>query len=76
MREHHDTVVNRGGQTGLAMSTVLEQREGEYVVLERRRVGERWRTGRWDSLRFQFPNWTRQLPRRRLPWRRSRRVAY
>jgi hypothetical protein len=51
------------GQTGLAMSTVLEQREGEHVVLERRRVvGERWRTERWDSLRFQFPNWTLQLP--------------
>jgi putative flavoprotein involved in K+ transport len=30
--------------------------------LERRRVGERWRTERWDSLRFQFPNWSIQLP--------------
>jgi putative flavoprotein involved in K+ transport len=32
------------------------------VVLERRQVGERWRTERWESLRFQFPNWSLQLP--------------
>ena len=31
-------------------------------MLERRRVGERWRTERWESLRFQFPNWSLQLP--------------
>jgi putative flavoprotein involved in K+ transport len=62
MREHHDTVVIGGGQAGLAMSAVLQQHGREHVVLERRRVGERWRTERWDSLRFQFPNWSLQLP--------------
>src|SRR5438093_3779681 len=62
MQEHHDTVVIGGGQAGLAMSTVLRQHGREHVVLERRRVGERWRTERWDSLRFQFPNWSLQLP--------------
>jgi putative flavoprotein involved in K+ transport len=62
MREHHDTVIVGGGQAGLAMSAVLRQRGREHVVLERRRVGERWRTERWDSLRFQFPNWSLQLP--------------
>jgi putative flavoprotein involved in K+ transport len=44
------------------MSAVLQQRGREDVVLERRRVGERWRTKRWDSLRFQFPNWSLLLP--------------
>ena len=62
MREHVDTVIIGGGQAGLAMSTVLQRRGREHVVLERRRVGERWRTERWESLRFQFPNWTVQLP--------------
>ncbi len=62
MRERLDTVVIGGGQAGLAMSTVLQQHAREHVVLERRRVGERWRAERWDSLRFQFPNWTLQLP--------------
>jgi putative flavoprotein involved in K+ transport len=62
MRERHDTVIIGGGQAGLVMSAVLQQRGREHVVLERRRVGERWRTERWDSLRFQFPNWSLQLP--------------
>jgi putative flavoprotein involved in K+ transport len=44
------------------MSAVLQQRGREHVVLERRRVGERWRTERWESLRFQFPNWSVELP--------------
>ncbi|MCA1682421.1 MAG: NAD(P)/FAD-dependent oxidoreductase [Actinobacteria bacterium] len=62
MRERHDTVVIGGGQAGLAMSAELQQRGREHVVLERRQVGERWRTERWESLRFQFPNWSLQLP--------------
>jgi putative flavoprotein involved in K+ transport len=62
MRERHDTVVIGGGQAGLAMSAVLQQRGREHVVLERGRVGERWRTERWESLRFQFPNWSLELP--------------
>jgi hypothetical protein len=62
MREHHDTIVIGGGQVGLAMSAVLQQRGREHVVLERGRVGERWRTERWESLRFQFPNWSLELP--------------
>jgi putative flavoprotein involved in K+ transport len=31
-------------------------------VVERHRIAERWRTERWDGLRFQFPNWSIQLP--------------
>jgi putative flavoprotein involved in K+ transport len=62
MREQHQTVIIGGGQAGLAMSAVLQQHNRDHIVLERRRVGERWRTERCDSLRFQFPNWTLQLP--------------
>jgi len=62
MRERHDTVVIGGGQAGLAMSAVLQTYGREHVVLERRRVGERWRYERWASLRFQFPNWSLELP--------------
>lgn len=60
--EQHDTVIVGGGQAGLAMSAVLQQHGVEHVVLERQRVGERWRSERWDSLRFQFPNWSLELP--------------
>jgi putative flavoprotein involved in K+ transport len=62
MQEQHDVIVIGGGQAGLAMSRVLQQHGREHIVLERGRVGERWRTERWDSLRFQFPNWSLQLP--------------
>lgn len=62
MRERHDTVVIGGGQAGLAMSAVLQQRGREHVVLERQEVGGRWRTEPREPLRFQFPNWSLQLP--------------
>jgi putative flavoprotein involved in K+ transport len=34
----------------------------EHVILEKTRVAERWYSERWDSLYFQFPNWSLQLP--------------
>jgi putative flavoprotein involved in K+ transport len=62
MVEQIDTVVIGAGQAGLAMSAMLRERGIEHLVLERSRVGGRWRSERWDSLRFQFPNWSLQLP--------------
>jgi putative flavoprotein involved in K+ transport len=57
-----DTVVIGAGHAGLALSRYLLRKGTEHVVLERGQVGERWRTERWDSLVFQFPNWSLQLP--------------
>jgi putative flavoprotein involved in K+ transport len=62
MREQHDTVIIGGSQAGLAMSFHLRERGREHIVLERRRVAERWRSERWNSLAFQMPNWSLQLP--------------
>jgi putative flavoprotein involved in K+ transport len=60
--EKIDTVVVGGGQAGLAMSYHLKRQEREHVVLERGRAGESWRSERWDSLMFQFPSSSIQLP--------------
>ena len=57
-----DVAVIGGGQAGLTMSHALSKRGIPHVVLERHRVAERWRSERWDSLRFQFPNWALRLP--------------
>jgi putative flavoprotein involved in K+ transport len=60
--ERIDTLVIGGGQAGLAMSYRLKQRGLAHLVLERRRIAERWRSERWDGLKFQFPNWSVRLP--------------
>jgi putative flavoprotein involved in K+ transport len=60
--EQTDTAIIGGGQAGLAMSRHLSGLGRGHVVFERGRIAERWRTQRWDSLMFQFPNWTIALP--------------
>jgi putative flavoprotein involved in K+ transport len=44
------------------MSRRLAERGIDHVVLERGRVGERWRSERWDSLRLLTPRWQSRLP--------------
>jgi putative flavoprotein involved in K+ transport len=60
--ERVETLIVGGGQAGLTMSHMLSQRGCPHVVLEQHRIAERWRTERWNGLRFQFPNWSVQLP--------------
>ena len=60
--EKIETLVVGGGQAGLVMSHRLKQRGLSHLVLERRRIAERWRSERWDGLKFQFPNWSVRLP--------------
>ena len=60
--EQIDTLVIGGGQAGLVMSHRLKQRGLSHLVLERKRIAERWRSERWDGLTFQFPNWSVRLP--------------
>jgi putative flavoprotein involved in K+ transport len=57
-----ETLVIGGGQAGLVMSYRLKQRGVAHLVLERARIAERWRSERWDGLKFQFPNWSVKLP--------------
>lgn len=57
-----DTAVIGAGQAGLAMSRWLQLRGITHVVLERGRVGNSWRTQRWDSFMLNTPNLVNQLP--------------
>src|SRR5262249_25826787 len=50
------------GQAGLALSRYLTHAGHAHVLLERGRVGERWRSERWDSLVLLTPNWLNVLP--------------
>ena len=57
-----DVLVVGAGHCGLAMSHALSRRSIDHLVLERRDVGDAWRTQRWDSLRLLTPNWMTRLP--------------
>jgi putative flavoprotein involved in K+ transport len=62
MAEHVDTIVIGAGQAGLATSYHLTQQGQNHLVLEKARVGEAWRSGRWDSFTLVTPNWALRLP--------------
>ena len=59
-----DTVVVGAGHAGLAVSRLLTDAGRDHVVLDRGRVGEHWRTARWDSLHLLTPSWMSRLPGR------------
>jgi putative flavoprotein involved in K+ transport len=58
----HDTIVVGAGTAGLAMSWHLARRGVDHVALERGRVGETWRSQRWDSFALNTPAWMNRLP--------------
>jgi putative flavoprotein involved in K+ transport len=60
--EFVDVVVVGAGQAGLTVSYYLRSFGVEHVVLERGRVGESWRSARWDSFTLVTPNWMTRLP--------------
>lgn len=57
-----DTLVVGAGQAGVAMSAHLGKLGIPHLVLERNRIAEQWRTGRWDSLVANGPAWHDRFP--------------
>ncbi len=57
-----EAVIIGAGQSGLAASWHLTRRGVEHIVLERGRVGESWRSQRWDSFALNTPTWMNRLP--------------
>ena len=65
--EKTDVVVVGAGQAGIAMSAHLGRAGVPHLVLERDRIAERWRTGRWDSLVANGPAWHDRFPDMAFP---------
>jgi putative flavoprotein involved in K+ transport len=60
--EEVEVVIVGGGQAGIAMSEHLTNAGVPHVVLERERIAEKWRSGRWDSLVANGPAWHDRFP--------------
>jgi putative flavoprotein involved in K+ transport len=57
-----DVVVVGAGHAGLSVSYYLKQLELEHMVFERGRVGESWRSQRWNSFTLNTLNRLNALP--------------
>lgn len=60
--EKVDTLVIGGGQAGLAASEHLTNNGVPHLVIERKRIAERWRSERWDTLVANGPAWHDRFP--------------
>ena len=60
--EEAEVIVVGGGQAGIAMSEHLSNAGVPHVILERGRIAEKWRSGRWDSLVANGPAWHDRFP--------------
>lgn len=65
--EDIEVLVIGAGQAGVAMSEHLGARGIPHLVLERARIGERWRSERWDSLVANGPAWHDRFPGLEFP---------
>jgi putative flavoprotein involved in K+ transport len=57
-----DAIVIGAGSAGIGVSYFLKRHGCGHLVLERGRIGETWRTQRWDSFRLNSPNIRSLLP--------------
>lgn len=57
-----DTLVVGAGQAGIALSEHLGNNGVPHLILEKDRIAEAWRTGRWDALVANGPAWHDRFP--------------
>ena len=60
--EKIDTLVVGAGQAGIALCEHLAQQDVPFLVLEKSRIAEAWRTSRWDALVTNGPVWHDRFP--------------
>ncbi len=58
----YPVIIVGGGQAGLSISHILKKRGISHLIFEKNRLGEAWRSQRWDSFCLVTPNWQCQLP--------------
>ncbi|OGE31826.1 hypothetical protein A2631_01715 [Candidatus Daviesbacteria bacterium RIFCSPHIGHO2_01_FULL_44_29] len=57
-----NTVIIGAGQAGLSVSHLLTQKGIDHLVLEKGKVGEEWKSRRWDAFHLITPNFMTRLP--------------
>ncbi|MBC3757428.1 NAD(P)-binding domain-containing protein [Hyunsoonleella sp. SJ7] len=57
-----DVVVIGAGHAGISVSYYLKKENIPHMVFEKGRIGESWRSLRWDSFALNTPNWMNCLP--------------
>lgn len=62
-----DTLIVGAGQAGIAMSEHLSKLDIPHLILEKNRIAEAWRSGRWDSLVANGPAWHDRFPGMHFP---------
>lgn len=62
MGEVLDTLVIGAGSAGLGISYFLKRQGRDHQMLDRGRIGEMWRTQRWNSFRLNSPTIRSILP--------------
>jgi len=62
MSEQIEAIIIGAGHAGLSTSYYLTRAGIPHLVLDGGRVGERWRSSRWDSFTLVTPNWMCCLP--------------
>lgn len=62
MPDSPEVIVIGAGHAGLSTSYYLTLQGRSHLVLEAARIGESWRSRRWDSFTLVTPNWMLNLP--------------
>lgn len=57
-----DVIVIGAGHAGLSISYYLKKLQLKHIVFEKGRIGDTWRSQRWDSFKMNTPNKVNLLP--------------
>ena len=62
INNHLDAIVIGAGPAGVCASYYLKQYGMKHIVFEKGKIGESWRSQRWNSFRLNSPNRLTELP--------------